>query len=70
MAAPGKTRPKPAKGKLVLTRIFAAPRALVFAAWTEPGHLTQWSAPRGFTIPVNQGVLKPGGKWRAKSHGR
>lgn len=65
MVAPRKARPKPAKGKLTLTRIFAAPRALVFAAWTEPGHLSQWSAPRGFTIPVNQGVLKPGGQWRA-----
>lgn len=66
MVAPKKSpRPKSAKDKLTLTRIFAAPRALVFAAWTEPRHLSQWSAPRGFTIPFNQGELKPGGKWRA-----
>lgn len=51
--------------KLVLTRIFAAPRALVFAAWTESKHLKQWSAPNGFTIPVSQGDLRVGGKWKA-----
>lgn len=67
MVAPKSPLPKrkPAKDKLTLTRIFAAPRALVWAAWTEAKHLSQWSAPRGFTIPVNQGNLKPGGKWRA-----
>jgi uncharacterized protein YndB with AHSA1/START domain len=65
MAVPKKSRPKSAEDQLTLTRIFAAPRALVFAAWTQPGHLSQWSAPRGFTIPVNKGVLKPGGTWRA-----
>jgi uncharacterized protein YndB with AHSA1/START domain len=56
---------RPAGLKLVLTRIFAAPRALVYAAWTQPRHLKQWSAPEGFTIPVSQGDLRIGGKWRA-----
>jgi uncharacterized protein YndB with AHSA1/START domain len=51
--------------KLVLTRIFAAPRPLVYAAWTKPEHIRQWSAPNGFTIPVNEGDLRVGGKWRA-----
>lgn len=51
--------------KLVLTRIFAAPRALVFAAWTESKHMKKWSAPNGFTIPVAQGDLRVGGKWKA-----
>ena len=50
---------------LTLTRIFAAPRALVFAAWTEARHIKQWSAPNGFTIPVSRGDLRVGGKWRA-----
>lgn len=48
-----------------LTRVFDAPRALVFAAWTQPKHLKQWSAPHGFTLPVATGSLKPGGKWRS-----
>lgn len=59
-----KNKTGPAR-KIKLSRIFAAPRALVFAAWTKPGHLKQWSAPHGFTIPVSRGVLKPKGKWTA-----
>jgi len=58
-------RKQPAPLKLVLTRIFAAPRSLVFAAWTQPRHIKQWSAPAGFTIPVSRGDLRVGGKWRA-----
>ena len=56
---------KSAPLKLTLTRIFAAPRALVFAAWTQSKHMKAWSAPNGFTIPVSQGDLRVGGKWRA-----
>lgn len=56
---------KSAERGFVLTRIFDAPRPLVFAAWTQPKHLKQWSAPHGFTIPVSKGTLRPGGKWRA-----
>lgn len=65
MAAKKSPRKKPAEPRLTLTRIFAAPRALVFAAWTQPEHLKQWSAPHGFTIPVSKGELRAGGKWRA-----
>ena len=60
--SPLKRAPKP---KLSLTRVFAAPRPLVFAAWTQPEHLKRWSAPHGFKIPVNEGELRPGGPWRA-----
>jgi len=49
---------------LVLTRILNAPRALVFAAWTEPEHIKQWSCPHGFTIPVAEGDFRVGGSWR------
>jgi uncharacterized protein YndB with AHSA1/START domain len=65
MAASKKPRKKSVERKISITRILPAPRALVFAAWTQPEHLKQWSAPQGFTIPVNKGELKPGGKWRA-----
>lgn len=54
-----------AKPKLVLTRVFAASRALVFAAWTQPEHLKKWSAPHRFKLPVSEGELTPGGAWRA-----
>jgi uncharacterized protein YndB with AHSA1/START domain len=49
--------------ELAITRVFDAPRELVWKAWTED--LDQWSAPRGFTIPVSEGDLRPGGKWHA-----
>ena len=55
---------KPAELSLVLTRVFAAPRRLVFEAWTKKEHLDQWSAPRGFTIPFSEGDLRPGGTWK------
>ena len=49
--------------ELVITRVFEAPRELVWKAWTE--EMDQWSAPRGFTIPISEGDLRLGGKWRA-----
>jgi uncharacterized protein YndB with AHSA1/START domain len=49
---------------LVLTRVFDAPRELVFQAWTDPKHLAQWFGPHGFTIPFCKVDLRPGGEWR------
>lgn len=54
----------PSAGELVITRVFDAPRELVWRAWTQPEHLRQWSAPHGFTIPVATGDLRPGGAFR------
>ena len=53
----------PADRALVLTRVFDAPRHLVFEAWTKKEHLDKWCAPHGFTIPSSEGDLRPGGKW-------
>jgi uncharacterized protein YndB with AHSA1/START domain len=53
--------PEPDLRELVITRIFEAPRELVFRAWTEDEHLKQWFAPRGFTIPICRLNLIPGG---------
>ena len=50
--------------ELVITRIFDAPRALVWKAWTDPEHAKAWG-PKGFTTPVREMEFKPGGKWRA-----
>ena len=46
---------------LVLTRVFDAPRELVFRAWTEPEQMAQWFAPRMFTVPVCELDARPGG---------
>lgn len=52
-----------------LTRIFNAPRSLVFAAWTDPKHLKRWSAPRAFTVTESKGKLVANGPWRAVMRG-
>jgi uncharacterized protein YndB with AHSA1/START domain len=49
---------------LTLTRVFDAPRELVFQAWTEPEHLKRWWGPRGFTSPVCEVDLRVGGTWK------
>jgi uncharacterized protein YndB with AHSA1/START domain len=46
--------------EFVITREFAAPRELVFKAWTDPKHLAQWWGPKGFTNPVCQWDAQPG----------
>ncbi len=50
---------------LVITRVFDAPRSLVFQAWTEHEHLMRWCALTGFTVTHAQGDLRPGGIWRS-----
>ena len=48
---------------LVITRIFDAPRRLVFDMWTEPEHLAVWWGPRGFTAISGRLDVRPGGAW-------
>ena len=50
--------------ELTLTRLFDAPRELVFRMWTDPKHLAQWWGPAGFTNPVCEMDVRPGGKLR------
>ena len=44
-----------------LTRAFDAPRALVFKAWTQAGHLARWWGPAGFDVVRCEMDLRPGG---------
>jgi uncharacterized protein YndB with AHSA1/START domain len=50
--------------ELVVTRVFDAPRRLVFKAWTEPERLVRWWGPHGFTLPSCKMELRPGGAYR------
>jgi uncharacterized protein YndB with AHSA1/START domain len=50
-----------AKQELLLTRIYGAPRSLVFKAWTDAKHVARWWSPRGFTNPVCELDVRPGG---------
>src|SRR5215469_858474 len=65
MAARSKATAPAGALDLTIVRIFDAPVSLVFRCWTEPEHMRRWSAPHGFTIPVSEGELRPGGRWRA-----
>lgn len=50
--------------ELVLTRVFNAPRSVVFRAWTDPEQLVQWWAPEGFSVAFLEMDVRPGGAWR------
>jgi uncharacterized protein YndB with AHSA1/START domain len=55
--------------EIVLTRVFDAPRELVFQAYTQPEHLAQWYGPDGFTITTYEHDCRTGGRWRFMMHG-
>jgi len=52
------------KRELVITRVFDAPRSLVFKAWTEPEHMVKWLGPQGFTGKILQSAKRPGDAYR------
>jgi uncharacterized protein YndB with AHSA1/START domain len=53
-----------ATAELVISRIFDAPRRLVFQAWTDPAHLARWWGPHEFTLVSCEAEVRPGGAWR------
>jgi uncharacterized protein YndB with AHSA1/START domain len=55
----------PAAPELVIERVFDAPRALVWQAWTDPVQMLKWGGPRSHPMTHAEGEIKPGGKWRA-----
>jgi uncharacterized protein YndB with AHSA1/START domain len=54
---------------IIGTRVFDAPRELVFSAFTDPKHLAQWWGPNGFTTTTSSHDFRPGGIWRFVMHG-
>jgi uncharacterized protein YndB with AHSA1/START domain len=55
----------PSDQEIVMVRDLEAPRRLVFEAWTNPRHLPHWMlGPAGWTMPVCEIDLRPGGAWR------
>ncbi len=53
----GKLKPPP----LMMSRKFAAPRALVFQAWSTAEHMNRWFSPAGFSVPEAEVDFRPGG---------
>ncbi len=68
-AIDGSARADTAEREIVATRVFDAPRALAFKAWTEPTHLARWWGPNGFTITTYEMDFRVGGAWRFVMHG-
>jgi uncharacterized protein YndB with AHSA1/START domain len=56
----------PSDTDIRLTRLFDAPRALVFEAMTRPEHIRRWwgQLGEGYSVPVCEVDLRVGGKWR------
>jgi uncharacterized protein YndB with AHSA1/START domain len=69
MAARSSAESKPEALALVITRIFDAPRELVYKAWSEPARMAQWMGPRGFTTTVVKMDARPGGTYRFHMRG-
>src|SRR6266403_1138213 len=55
----------PAEKTLVIKRTFDAPRDLLWKVWSDPVQAKNWWGPEGFTAPVVELDLRPGGKWLA-----
>jgi uncharacterized protein YndB with AHSA1/START domain len=55
--------------EIVTTRVFNAPRTLVFKAWTDPEHLKNWWGPKGFTNTFEEFDFRVGGRWKFTMHG-
>lgn len=59
----------PADRTLVVTRVFDAPREMVFKAWTDPSQFAKWFPPEHFSAPVCELDLRPGGVLRIHMKG-
>lgn len=55
--------------EIVTTRVFDAPRDIVFEAWTDPAQLKLWWGPKDFTNTFHSFEMKPGGVWHYTMHG-
>jgi len=59
----------PSEREIVMTRVFVAPRDLVYDALTKPELLKRWFGPRGWSLDVCEVDLRVGGAWRFVLHG-
>jgi uncharacterized protein YndB with AHSA1/START domain len=55
--------------ELVITQVLDAPREVVFKAWIDPKQMANWWGPKGFTNPVCEMDVRPGGALRIVMRG-
>lgn len=60
---------RPSDREIVATRVFDAPRQLIWDAWTVPEHVRHWMlGPGEWTMPVCEIDLREGGEWHFGWH--
>jgi len=55
--------------KIIISRLFDAPRELVWRAMTDPRHVVNWWGPIGFTTTIEEMDFRVGGTWKHVMHG-
>lgn len=55
--------------EIVISRVFDAPRELVWEAMVNPEHVVHWWGPNGFTTTIEKMDVRPGGVWKHVMHG-
>lgn len=55
--------------EIVISRVFDAPRDLVWRAMSEPQHVVNWWGPRGFSTTTKRMDFRVGGVWEHTMHG-
>jgi len=68
MSAAAKAAPY-GEASITITRVYDAPRTLVWRAWTDPNMMKRWFGPRGFTNPVCELDVRVGGSLRIVMRG-
>lgn len=58
-----------ADNEIVISRLFDAPRELVWEVWTNPEHVAKWWGPNGFSTTIHEMDVRPGGVWHLMMHG-
>ena len=51
--------------EITITRVFDAPREMIWKAWTDPKQIVKWWGPRGFRLIVHQMDVRTGGTWKS-----
>ncbi|MEZ6190191.1 MAG: SRPBCC domain-containing protein [Phycisphaerales bacterium] len=69
MTADKPKTPATTEHAILITRVFNAPRELVWRAWTQPEHVEKWFGPKGFSTTVEKQELRVGGRSRFVMHG-
>jgi uncharacterized protein YndB with AHSA1/START domain len=58
-----------AEREIMLSRVFDAPREMVWEAWTDPKQVALWWGPKGFTTTIEVMDVRPDGMWKHVMHG-